>query len=76
MKHNLLADFRDTYAGPWPRALFFLALVALGGPVISALIFDEPISLRMFIGSGFVGVAAFITGVWVKRHYPRQQDQQ
>lgn len=74
MKLNLLTDFRDTYAGPWPRALFFLALVAFGGPLISALFFDEPISLKMFVGSGAVSVAAFLTGVWVKRHYPRQQD--
>lgn len=74
MKQNLLSDFRDIYAGPWPRAISFLLLLVFGGPLVGALITGEPISPKLFVASGFVAVTVFITGVWVKRRYPRSEE--
>lgn len=70
MKNNLLSDIRDTYAGPWPRAILFLLVLVFGGPCVSALITGESLSPRLFVGSGFVAFVVFFTGVWVKQRYP------
>lgn len=71
MKKNMIAEFRDSYAGPWPTAVLHLLLVAIGGPLIGMLLTDEPLSLRLFVGSSLVAITAFSIGVWAKRRYPR-----
>lgn len=67
MKKHFLSDFAEVYAGPWPRALKYLLLVILSGPIIGSLIFAEPIAPRMFLGSFLVAVCAFVVGVWLKK---------
>lgn len=74
MKTNLLTEFRDYYAGPWPRAVLHLLLVAVGGPLIGVLITGESFSIRLFVGSSLVALAALSVGVWAKRRYPRSND--
>jgi hypothetical protein len=74
MKTNWLTEFRDYYAGPWPQAALHLLLVAIGGPIIAVLVTEEPLSLRLFVGSSLVAFCAFAVGIGVKRRYPRPTD--
>ena len=74
VKSNMLIEFRDYYAGPWPRAVLHLFLVAMGGPLIAVLVTDATFSLRLFVGSSLVACFAFAVGVWAKQRYPRPAD--
>jgi|AntRauTorcE11897_2_1112592.scaffolds.fasta_scaffold26421_3 drug/metabolite transporter (DMT)-like permease len=75
MRNNFLTELRDCYAGPWPRALFYLLLVAIAGPLVGFLITGEPLAPRMFVGSSLLALALFAIGIRVKRVYPRSDNQ-
>lgn len=68
MIRGMLSEFRETYAGPWPRAVVSLLTVSFGGPAVATLLTGEPFSLRLFAGSALVAIAAFLIGVWSKYH--------
>lgn len=65
--HQRLKDFRDNFAGPWPRALSFFLLVAMGGPLVSAIIFFEPPPVQSFVASTIFAIFASALAIVIKR---------
>jgi hypothetical protein len=66
----LLIDFRDTYARSWLKSILNIALIIIAGPLIAGLIFDDPITPRLFLGSALVAAGAFAVRLWAKQRYP------
>jgi len=73
MSKNTLTEFRDTYAGQWPKALSAILFVIIGGHLIAHFFFGaELLNLHALIGNVTVAGICVLFAVCLKRRYPNK----